>query len=218
MLMVVRSRSTGKFVGCNYRGGCSAPSPLPQRGLLRATRKGAPRAGGPWWRCATAGTGPGSAGAPTRAAPSPVQVGPPALEQGQRAAHPAHRPVRYLGRPGAGPVPHLQDRPAERVHHAAEPAVPRPPTLLVADADKTRHKAWKSTGHATGAESRRTTTPRARPLGHKQQDGKVQRDRAHRAQPHRGVKDGAAARRHARPTASARTVGSASSRRARPPA
>ena len=40
MLMVVRSRSTGKrFVGCsNYRGGCSASSPLPQRGLLRATR------------------------------------------------------------------------------------------------------------------------------------------------------------------------------------
>ena len=40
MLMVVRSRSTGKrFVGCSNRGGCSASSSLPQRGLLRATRK-----------------------------------------------------------------------------------------------------------------------------------------------------------------------------------
>lgn len=41
MLMVIRSRSTGKrFIGCsNYSGGCTASSPLPQRGLLRATRK-----------------------------------------------------------------------------------------------------------------------------------------------------------------------------------
>lgn len=42
MLMVVRSRSTGKrFVGCsNYAGGCTASSPLPQRGMLRGTKKG----------------------------------------------------------------------------------------------------------------------------------------------------------------------------------
>lgn len=49
MLMVVRSRSSGKrFVGCsNYSGGCTASSPLPQRGMLRGTKKKCAECGWP---------------------------------------------------------------------------------------------------------------------------------------------------------------------------
>jgi DNA topoisomerase-1 len=48
-LMVIHSRKTGKrFVGCsNYKGGCRASAPLPQKGTIRATKYPCKKCGWP---------------------------------------------------------------------------------------------------------------------------------------------------------------------------
>lgn len=48
-IIIIRSRKTGKrFAGCsNYRDGCRASAPLPQRGSIRAAAKACSKCGWP---------------------------------------------------------------------------------------------------------------------------------------------------------------------------